>query len=155
RGVSGLASQRLRAERDARQAMDDQRTDVAVVAAVGRCDDRAIMLAEGQQGFFVAQAFQQSQAQRLARAFVLACGVLHRTVAERLRLVVIVRSHERQGVGEYVFATVEAGAQGVQVSHVSFPWQTRPAGRRWLLSDKGISTRCTACHRPLRGHHRG
>jgi hypothetical protein len=48
----------------------------------------------------IAQAFQQGQAQGLARTFVLPGGVFHAAVVERLRLVVVTGGDERQGIGE-------------------------------------------------------
>ncbi len=91
------------------------------VSAFGGGQYRAVVFAEGQQGLFVAQAFQQGQAQGLARTFVLPGGVFHAAVVEGLGLVVIAGGDKGQGVGKSVFTAVQAGAQGVQVSHWGFP----------------------------------
>ena len=82
------------------QAVGDQRADVAVVGAFWRGQYRAVVLAERQQRFFIAQAFEQGQAQGLARTFVLAGGVFHTAIVEGLWLVVIARRDKRQGVGK-------------------------------------------------------
>src|SRR5471030_942315 len=116
---------------------------------------RAVVFAKRQQRFFIAQAFQQRQTEGLARAFVLPGSVFHAAIAEGLRLIVVVGGNERQGVGESVFAALEAGAQGVQVTHGFFLWQTPLVVRRWLVADIGLSTRRTACRRPLRERRRG
>ncbi len=71
-------------ERHTGQPMGHQRADIAVIAAFGRAQHRTVMFAERQERFFIAQAFEQRQAQGLARAFVLPGGILHATVAEGL-----------------------------------------------------------------------
>src|SRR5689334_17281828 len=129
--------------------MGNQRADVTVIAAFRCGDNRTVMLAESQQGFFIAQAFEQRQAQGLARTFVLPGRVFHASVVEGLRLIVVTGGDERQGVGEGVFAALEAGAQGVQITHWVFLWRTLLAFRRWLHADIGIYIMRTVCRSEL------
>lgn len=91
-----------------------------MVRAVRSRHHRAIVLAESQQRFFIAQAFQQGQTQCFARALILPGRVLYTTIGEGLWLVIVVRCDKRQGIGEQVLAAVEAGAQGIQISHAFF-----------------------------------
>src|SRR5471032_944213 len=128
--VLHLALERLGVEFHTGQAIGDQSADVAVVAALRSGLYRAVMLAESQQGFFVAQAFEQGKAEGLARALVLPCGVFDAGVDEALRLVFITFGDEGQGLGERVFAGAQAGAQGVQISHAWVLWRTRPVAPR-------------------------
>ena len=83
------AGQRLLSELHAGQTVGHQRADIAVVAALRRGNNRAVMLAESQQGFFIAQTFEQRQTQGFARAFVLPGRVFHAAIVEGLRLIVV------------------------------------------------------------------
>ena len=60
------ASQWLLGELHARQTMGHQCADITVVAALRRGNNRAVMLTERQQGFFIAQTFEQRQTQGLS-----------------------------------------------------------------------------------------
>ncbi|MCY1185946.1 hypothetical protein D9M73_267700 [compost metagenome] len=91
-----------------------------MVVAIRSGQHGAVVLAEGQQGFFQAEAFQQGQADGLAGAFVLAGGVFHRTIGKGALLVVVAFGDEGQGLGEEELVAVQAGAEVVQVAHSLF-----------------------------------
>src|SRR3546814_18712885 len=92
--------------------MGHQRPDIAVVAALWRGQYRPVMFAKRQQRFFIAQAFEQRQAQGFESAFVLSGGFVDVTVLESLRLVVVATGNQRQGGGKNQFAALYACAQG-------------------------------------------
>ena len=80
--------------------MGNQRPDIAMVTALRRRHHRPVMLTKRQQCFLITQPFQQRQTQGLARPFILPSGIFHTAVDESLRLVVVTRRDERQGIGK-------------------------------------------------------
>lgn len=119
--LQAFSGERLLLEGDAFQAVGLQCANVAVVAALRRGQHAAVVLAEGAQRFFLAEAFQQCQAQGLARAFVLSGGVFHGAVTEGAGLVVVVLGDEGQGFAEGEIVLQQAAAQGAKSGHQCFP----------------------------------
>src|SRR5471032_542027 len=103
---SGFAGQWLCGKLHTRQPVLDQRTNIAVVTALRRGQYRTVVLAKRQQRLLVTQAFQQRQAQGLARTFVLPGGVFHAAIGKGLWLVVVTGGNKGQGIGKNMFAAV-------------------------------------------------
>lgn len=83
----------------------------ALQCASYRQKNRMVVLAEGQQGFLEAEAFEDGEAQGLAGTFVLPGRVAHAAVVEGARRVAVVLGDERQGVGEQVVFAAQTRAE--------------------------------------------